>query len=192
MVARNSSLEEIKTIVKDCLNQVYQQDSDLFERNDKKGVCERCLVFRFAHYLQNKITNFSVDCDFNSSYRATYINGRWVCEPRQGKPIEEPNGTITNRFVDIIIHKRSDFINNENIESDFLCFEIKKWNYHNKNQIEKDKNNLRVLTSRFGYKFGFYINLHRNKNKTKWTIYKNGNEIRDDNAVIVFNNETTH
>jgi len=47
MVSRTSSLTEIKTVIKECLNDVYTTDSDILERNNGKGVCERSIVFLF-------------------------------------------------------------------------------------------------------------------------------------------------
>ncbi len=188
MISRDSSLEEIKDVVKSCLSRVYDNDADLFNRNSGKCVSERCIVFRFAHYLQKELTNFYVDCDFNSSYHRDPENG-W--EQKQGKPIENPDGTTTNRFVDIIIHKRSNFKNNAPNYSDFLCFEIKKWNNYNKEQNEKDENNLKDLTSRYGYVYGFHISFHRVKSKTKWTIYKDGIVYSSEENVVVFQNEPT-
>ena len=151
MISRDSSLDEIKDLIKNCLSEVYVADASLFERNRRNGVGERCLVFRFAHYLQNKLNEFSVDCDFNSSFEG-YVNlqGRFVAQERQGKPIRNVDGSTTNRFVDIIVHKR----NFTTPSNDFICFELKKWNNPPK---EKDINNLCRLTSDYGYKYGFLI-----------------------------------
>lgn len=184
-MSRDSSLDEIKAVVKDCLSSLYESDAELFEGNEGKGLCERCIVFRFAHYLQNKLSDYYVDCDFNGS---SFKNGQsW--QPRSGKPIENPDGTTTNRFVDIIIHKRRQLQNNER---NFLCFEIKKWNNYNKKQIEKDENNLDVMTRLYGYVYGFYISLHKSKEKTKWTIFQQGKPIESELNKVVFENENAN
>ena len=207
MISRKSPLDEIKNFVKICLNELYSKDAPLFQRNRQKGVykgvCERCLVFRFAHYMQNSIQDYHVDCDFNSSFEEYHDskgniirkeqsgklieNENGIGEPhdRPGKPIENEDGTKTGRFIDIIVHKRD-----SNPQNNFICFEIKKWNNYNKKQIEKDKNNLRRLTSSRGYLLGFYLSLHRNKEKTKWTIYCNGAPIIED--TFVFQNENSN
>jgi len=167
----NSSLNDIKVVIKQCISQLYTKDEVLFERNEGKGVCERSLVFRFAHYLQNKIHNhFFVDCDFNSSSAGN------------GKPIVNEDGTKTKRFIDIIVHKR-DF----NIQNNFLCFEFKKWNNNKTKETIKDINNLVRLTSHYGYIYGFHIILHKNKSQTKWTIFQDGKII--ENNTSVFANE---
>jgi hypothetical protein len=186
MVSRDSSLDEIKNFVKFCMNELYSKDPYLFERNGRKGVCERCLVFRFAHYMQNSIQDYHVDCDFNSSFKEDHDSkGNITWKEKSGKPIENEDGTKTGRFIDIIVHKRD-----SNPQNNFICFEIKKWNNYNKKQIEKDKNNLRRLTSSRGYLLGFYLSLHRNKEKTKWTIYCNGAPIIED--TFVFQNENSN
>ena len=187
MISRNSSLEEIKLFLKSCLNKLYESDSELFNTNNGKGVCERCMVFRFAHYLQDRLPGFYVDCDFNSSLHGHFENGNLVWQRRSGKPIENPDGTITNRFVDIIVHKRQDFQINQPNTSDFICFEIKKWNNHNATQANKDKQNLKILTSRYGYKYGFFLTLHKNKAKSSWLIFQHGNPLEEN--LIIFNNE---
>lgn len=180
MISRNSSLDEIKNVLKECLNQLYNSDSFILEKNSGRGVCERSIVFRFAHYLQNGISNYFVDCDFNSSFIGYYDNnGELIATEREGKPIQNEDGTITKRFVDIIVHKR-DYVP----QNDFLCFEIKKWNNTNREYLMKDRNNLRILTSQYGYTFGFHIIIHKIKDETKWTIFQNGRSIEENVAVF--------
>lgn len=147
-------------LIKHCIRQLYFIDHELFTRNSGQGLSERCLVFRLAHYLQNIFDNiYFVDCDFNSSS----ADGRL----RDGKQIMNPDGTITRRFVDIIVHKRL----TDGRDSDFICIEIKKWNNLGLVGIRKDENNLRVLTSIYGYRFGFHIFLGETMRDTKWTIF---------------------
>lgn len=151
-------LDEIKERIKGCLSKLYTQDRILFERNEGEGLCERCLVFRFGLYLQEAFPDYFVDCDFNSAR----VNGNHV----SGKPIMNPDGTTTNRFVDIIVHKRLAVG-----ETDFICFEIKKWNNGNKDAENKDKQNLTILTSQYGYKYGFYLIFGKNLQTTKWIVF---------------------
>ena len=168
-LSQDSSLGDILSVIKHCLDKLYTQDDCLFERNDGKGISERCLVFRFAHYLQNVILDLDlfVDCDFNSSF------------DKSGKPIKNPDGTYTRRFVDIIVHKRDNKPCNN-----FLCFEIKKWNnYKNRN---KDRNNLDKLTTSdiYKYKYGFHIILGETKEKCKWLIFQSDSSPSDEYESI--------
>lgn len=171
------NLEQIKNNIKKCLEKLYGVDLDLFNRNKDKGLCERCMVFRFAHYLQNVFCDYFVDCDFNSSV----VNGQRM----SGKPITGSNGGKTKkRFIDIIIHKRMAENN-----SDFICFEIKKWNNCNQKvkgvkSSAKDKNNLCVLTKEYGYKYGFYLIFGKTKPETRWTIFQNGRPLNGEELVF--------
>ena len=90
-----------------------------------------------------------------------------------------PDYSTTDRFVDIILHKRT-----QPPDTDFICFEIKKWNNTNRIDVEKDRNNLRVLTSEYGYKYGFYLILGRTMETTKWAIFENGDILENLQLVI--------
>ncbi len=171
-VEAEMNIEEIKNKIKQCLEILYQNDSILFKRNDGKGLCERCIVFRFAHYLQNTFSDYVVDCDFNSSVD----NGRNI----SGKPIPNPDKTTSiDRLIDIIVHRRTFCEGN-----DFICFEIKKWNNSKRQDIEKDKNNLKVLTSEYGYQYGFHLIFGKTINETKWEIFQNGESLNGPEPVF--------
>lgn len=174
--AHYADLFHIKKIIKSTLEKLYSIDAPLFARNQGKGVCERSLVFRFAHYLQTEFEkeklDFFIDCDFNSSWDEW---GRDV----SGKIIQTSGGP-KKKFIDIITHKRTK-------NTDFICFEIKKWNNTSKDRIDKDINNLKQLTSAYGYKFGFQIILGKTKNSTKWAIFKR-NEHTTPTPTPVFDN----
>jgi hypothetical protein len=154
--------------IKKCLDELYKHEASLFTNN----LCERCLVFRFAYYLQNYFgREYFVDCDYNSSCYYDPITKEW--KRRNGKPIpDQKRGEIKKRFIDIIVHKRG-FDN-----SDLICFEIKKWNNITKDGIKKDKNNLRILTSQFGYSFGFHLFFGKTKDKTKIRIFNKGKFVK--------------
>lgn len=175
MVSMNSSLDEVKNLVRDSIGKLYTKDKEAFKRNKQRGVSERSIVFRFAHYLQNTIDddneNIFVDCDWNSSF----VDDR-------GKPISG-----TKRFIDIIVHKRD-----SNQNHNLICFEIKKWNNYNSKEFAKDKKNLEVLTDnnyQYQYNYGFHITIHRDRRKSKWTIYENGNPITSERERTIFENE---
>ncbi|HUW20419.1 MAG TPA: hypothetical protein VMW16_14065 [Sedimentisphaerales bacterium] len=166
------SPNDIESKIKECLQKLYERDSILFVRNNGKGLCERCIVFRFALYLQETFSGYFVDCDFNSAL----VNGQQV----SGKPITQPDRrTSRNRLVDIIVHNRTLRQGN-----DFICFEIKKWNNYDKNASDKDKNNLKVLTREYGYRYGFYLIFGKTRQKTQWIIFQNGQPLN--NEALVF------
>jgi hypothetical protein len=171
----------IKEYIEPALDDLYKKDMSIFQNN----LCERCIAFRFAHYLQNKFdkdknNKYFVDCDYNSSVYFNKKTGK--LERRNGKPISEENqgkAKMKKRFIDIIVHKRG-HNKDENNWSDLICFELKKWNSNNspdKNGIrpsEKDRNNLEKLTSIYGYKYGFHLIFGKEKEKTEIEIFKNG------------------
>lgn len=151
-----------------CLGYLYQQEYSLFE-ND---LCERCITFRFAHFLQNIFDNNSgnnkyfVDCDYNSSFYFDERRSQWI--KRNGKPIgEQTSGKLVKRFIDIIVHQRK-----YEQPSDLICFEIKKWNNCTKLGINKDMNNLKQLTSKYGYSFGFHLIFGQKIEKTKLRVVR--------------------
>lgn len=160
----NNGLHRYLNIIKNCLSHLYKNEKLLFEHN----LSERCITFRFANCLQQLFNRHFVDCDYNSS---TYYNKsmkRW--ERRGGKPIrDQKTGKLTKRFIDIIVHKRK-----ASFDSDLICFEIKKWNNYNKEGTKKDLNNLKILTTQYGYLFGFHLVLGKTFEKTRITIFRNG------------------
>jgi hypothetical protein len=156
MTEENNELTQIKKVIDKCLDKLYLNDENLFKHN----LCERCIVFRFAHYLQEEFSDYFIDCDYNSSI----ING----ERRDGKRILNKR-----KFIDIIVHER------KNYNSDFICFEIKKWNNCTKKSVEKDQENLIILTDEYGYKFGFHIVFGKIKDETKIMIFENGNLLKN-------------
>ncbi|HVM31766.1 MAG TPA: hypothetical protein VMU88_01405 [bacterium] len=144
-----------KKMVIECLNKLYAQDQELFDMKAR----EECLTFRFAHYLQNLLKDFLVDCEFDKSWG---VDG----ERRDGKQIR--NGRrVENKLVDIIVHDRG--------QVNYFCIEIKRWGNENK---KKDRNNLSRLTEsgKYGYKYklGFRLNLGQGREQTRWEIFKNG------------------
>lgn len=177
-------IEYIKKL-KFSLEKLYKKDAKLFKRNKKRGLCERCLVFRLSMYLQKIFMKYHVDCDFNSETWGYYdSDGNYLIEENTGKHVRNPNGTFTNRFVDIIIHKRG-----ISRDSNLLCFEIKKWNNYNKKATAKDINNLKFLTKPpFNYKLGFFIVLGKTFEKTKIIVFDNGRKVKEliGNEIRVF------
>lgn len=162
----NPEIEIIKSKIKGCLNKIYTEDKNLFEKNKGRGVCERCLVFRFALYLQEAFNDYIVDCDYNSSSQ----NGK----ESNGKSIPDSTGKISKKFIDIIIHKREN-----NVKSDFICFEIKKWNNKDNEAVKKDENNLKVLTNDYGYKYGFHLIFGKTKKEVEHKIFRNGEFVEN-------------
>ncbi|WP_052724809.1 hypothetical protein [Methanosarcina mazei] len=180
----DTNLLSIEEKVRSCLNELYTRDFFLFERNYGEGVGERCLTFRFGMYLQSKFEDYYVDVEYdNSMIYSLDENDGSVREKKEKKRKQmlDSNGFESSRIPDIIIHKR-DLIP----ANDYLCFELKKWNRINRSYLKKDYEVLENLTCDYMYLFGFHIIFGKEKEKTKWTIFKHGEIIEND--VLVFEN----
>ena len=160
-------------IIKFCLDELYSKEKFLFDNN----LCERCLVFRLAHHLQiifNKeysAEGYFVDWDYNSS--CNYDEGRGELKRSSGKPIpNQISKKSKKRFIDIIVHKRE-----SESDSNLICFEIKKWNNCTVEGMKKDKNNLAVLTSQYGYSFGFYLIFGKAEKDLKLYVFKGSKKL---------------
>jgi len=152
----------------------------LFNNNNWNWLAERCIVFRFAFYLQKYFNKYRyyVDCDYNSSLELNQKeNGSYYRKNKAWKEIncrdENWNLVSVKRFIDIIVHKRI------SRETDLICFEIKKWNNQWLEEMKKDENNLRVLTSDYWYKYGFHLIFWKNRETCKVYIYRHWYLNRD-------------
>ena len=132
---------------------LYKEDKYLFD----KGLCERCILHRFAVYLERQnFKDYHVDCEYNKSHLGKITTNKRV-------------SNINGNYIDIIITKRD-----ANPHNDLICLEVKKWN--NYDNRDKDRENLEILTGgvKFDYDYGFYIIFGKILNKTKVEIYENG------------------
>lgn len=168
-----AELKKYIVFIKVCLDKLYSKEKFLFSNN----LCERCLVFRLAHHLQIKFNKdyfaerYFVDCDYNSSYYYNEVSREG--KRRSGKPVpNQINGKIKKRFIDIIVHKRG-----SGSDSNLICFEIKKWNNCTAEGMKKDKNNLAVLTSQYGYSFGFHLIFGKVERDLKLYVFKGNKEV---------------
>jgi len=154
--------------IKSCIDQLYNKDKYLFDCR----ACERCLMFRLAHYLQIKFFNYFADCEFNKMGFNKY-KARDKVEPTNR------DSRLKKMYVDIIIHKR-----NSNVQDNFICLEIKR----TKRGMDDDLERLKNMTCENGfryentnyvyaYDFGFLIYLSKNKAKSEIKIFKNGEEL---------------
>ncbi len=156
-------MKECKTLINnvaEAFRLVYKNDKFLIE----KGLCERCIMFRFAHYLAGLYPDYDVDCEYNRH------------KGNVKKIIEEKN-----IFPDIIIHKRG--TDSEN----FAVIELKNETNISNDGRKTDKTKLQALTKsynngekdslyNYGYKFGLAIDVCENLQETMNSIvvYRQG------------------
>ena len=126
---RDTSLEEIKELVKETLVRLYCVDAELFKRKQDKMMHELCFTFRLGYHIQNIIGNdFFVDSYYDSSYRKRLDeNGNPVLDKDGNVIYDEQDqkyfpsiGGKKRRYVDIIVHKRE-----ASSESDFITIFLK-------------------------------------------------------------------
>lgn len=154
-------LKYIKIRINIALERLYKKDYFLI----KNGLCERTLNHRFAMYLEPLFRGRSVDCEYNVSH----------LEDRNTlKRVTTENGN----YIDIVVRKRD-----RKPESDFVCFEVKKWD--NLRDREQDREKLRILTSgdRFCYKYGFFLVFGKTKNDIMVEVYEHGEKINEYQGV---------
>lgn len=134
----------LKKLMVESLKDFYRYDKDLFEYS-VDPISERCMVFRIALYMHNKIREdatfdslklWDLDCEYNRY--------EYVIKDAEGEKYIIP---------DLILHKRKENENN------ILCMEFKKEETHGpdfKNDVQK----LMYLTSekeKYKYCYGFHV-----------------------------------
>jgi hypothetical protein len=147
---------ELISIVKKALDELYQGDADLLDRQ----VHERSIVFRFGLYFYELLKNSSyskLDLDFDYN--------RNMCDSKRTPRF--PDGI----YPDLILHKRRS--NRDNI----LALEFKTyWNKSHETDIYK----LRDLTNpqqQYRFKLGIAIILGKRREKCLFTYVQNGEEV---------------
>jgi len=154
-------------IIADCIAGVYSEDKYLFDCK----ICERCLMYRFAYYLQNKFLTYYVDCEFNKM-------GFHNHKHRDKVMTDEETNSLKRMYTDIIVHKR-----NSDTSDNFICIEIKR----TKRGIEKDILRLKKMTLQSGfryqnvnyvyaYNYGFLLYLPKDKANNETKVFENGEE----------------
>ncbi len=159
-------LELLQSNIEKAFDLVYKNDEFLITN----GLCERCIMFRFAGYLADLYPDYNVDCEYNR-----HIEN--VKRIRKDKEI----------FPDVILHTRGVDENN------FAIIELK--NKTNPDDVgrKNDENKLRALTENksdgnkdplynYGYKFGLAITVCGDSKETMQSIvvYRNGKKISQD------------
>ncbi len=153
--------------IRDCVDKLYREDSYLFQH----ALCERCIMFRFAHYLQNEFSGYFVDCEFNKN--------AFEGQPPSSKVMQNEDGELKKIYTDIIIHRR-----NSRTEDQLLCLEMKlrkrAWNSDFK-RLEKMTNEGGFTNNGiqyvFDYDFGVFLFLPKDQQKSEIHLFINGGEV---------------
>lgn len=168
MEERRADFLESKLLfyIKESLSDLYEKDNYLIMINEslhhdrnqhqRYHVGERAIVFRFGHYLQNRLDldkdfrKYNLDCEYN----------------RNGAQQKKLYGRGT--YPDVILHERGS--NDHNI----MVIEFK--GYWNSNQ-SRDRKKIRGFTDDNGeykYSVGYTVLLGRDLNEVVIEEYKKG------------------
>ena len=137
--------------IKQAASDLYSKDSYLIECQ----ACERSIMYKFAHYLDNLISKdpafsgYNLDCEYNRDI----LDVKCI-------------GYCLNRvYPDIIIHKRG--TNNDNL----LVIECKTWWNSNIDDDIKKINAFLSPNEQYNYQFGLCLIFAENKENIKWITY---------------------
>ncbi len=128
-------LDVIKRRVRHCIEKIYEDDSDLFDRNNY----EVTISCKLAQYLFTKFSNYDVDCEYDKH--------------KNNKKEMEIDKQIKERRPDILIHKRG------NDENNLAVIEIKKSTSSGSRRLDYKKlKSMTLQTGEYRYKLGIFIN----------------------------------
>lgn len=145
------NLDLIKRRMQRCIDKIYENDSDLFDRNNY----EVTINSKLAQYLFIEFKEYDVDCEYNK-----HIN--------QGKRSKKLNKNIR---PDILIHRRG------SDEYNLVYIEIKT--DHNIESRTLDYDKIKSTTKQkgeYGYSVGLFIDFNRDKEKLNIKYFKDGKE----------------
>jgi len=142
----------IKRRIKHCIDLIYENDQDLFNRAN----FEITISAKLAQYLFIEFKEFDVDCEYDK-----HIDHQ--------KRVENLDSNIR---PDIVIHKRGKDDNN------LVYIEVKKeQNKTSRNKDFKKIIEMTKLNGEYRYKLGIFIDFYKNKEDTTIKYFINGKEI---------------
>ncbi|WP_124100283.1 hypothetical protein [Ruminococcus sp. Marseille-P6503] len=143
--------EILEDYIKQAALELYLKDGYLIGCQ----VCERSIMYKFAHYLDNLISKdpafagYNLDCEYN----------------RDIMEVKRINCYLNGVYPDIIIHKRG--TNNDNL----LVIECKTWWNSNTDDDVKKINAFLSPEEHYNYQFGLCLIFTENKENIKWVTY---------------------
>lgn len=152
----NISEDEIKRIVNKCILELLHSDCILLE-ND---VSERAITHKLAEYIQQRIPNLNVDCEYNRNVTFGYQEPKKITLLRK-KTFKQKQSSSTldnclevSTYPDIIVHRRG--TNNDNL----LVIEVKKQNSNVDSSHDRAK--LKAFTQNanansYNFKHGLFV-----------------------------------
>ena len=129
-------IEMLLEVIKKAIKEFYNKEIFLIEN----GVCERCVMYKFAQYLQEELKKYKsfekydLDCEYNRNKH----------KPKKTRRFKK--GT----YPDIIIHKRGE--NDNNLAIIECKMRRESWK-REKGDIVKDKEKIEDFTDHNQYAF---------------------------------------
>lgn len=150
--------DEIKQVITECLDELFDKDFLLL----KHDVSERAITHKLAEYIQKRIPELNVDCEYNrnveekDSKKINILKTKRISIVKSDfKDFETEDDLLAiSTYPDIIVHRRTK--NSENM----LIIEVKKKN--SKVHSDFDHQKLMAFTDQseqnpYHYKFGVFI-----------------------------------
>lgn len=140
------------------------------EKKDYQHAAERAIVFRWAYYL-----NALLEPEFKAA-QGSHDNPYTIDLEYNRHNFGKKQLQYKSIYPDLIIHRRD-------TPDNLLVVECKGWWNHNNDEIDKDKNRLKLMTQQSGdfqYRLGLFITFEKElkdiKNNSYW--YQNEHEYK--------------
>ena len=169
----------MKKIIYGCVDKIWENDSDLFEKS------EWTITFRLGYYLQRVLEieksivlkGYVVDSEYNR-FEDDQKKAFKECE-ECGKRESCLGDVDYNKIIrpDLVIHIRG----NNDEYSNLIVIEVKKLK-SNKNDYKNDYDKLKYLTckkAKYHYRIGAHVVLDKIKNKSEFKWFENGEEEKE-------------
>ena len=165
MYDRTFTREELEEIINNCLQKLRKLDKYLLviEAN------ERAITYKLAKYLEDKIPEFDVDCEYNRFEQRDLDD----IVKRLGLPRDDYNWDdikVSPVIPDIIIHERGPHGKN------ILVIEVKKSSSTISETLDRNKL-IAFTTDPLNYEFGLFLKIDLDNDNDKMDWYSNGVKI---------------
>ncbi len=133
-----SSFESVEKGLREAISRLCEEDRFLLE-ND---VNERSISHKLAEYLQERFSDWHVDCEYNRNHD---LVKRLNVGPPDPSTEDTQGRTV---YPDIVVHRR-------NTDANLLVIEIKKSTNVDERRFDMEK--LRLYIAELGYRYGAFV-----------------------------------
>jgi len=144
-IIRDARDKTVAESIVEAISKLFERDRVLFEIDAN----ERSITHRLGIYLQEKFSDWDVDCEYNKEGN----NAKHLCDKIGAAAPDDTDAKTV--YPDIIIHKRNNDENNK------VIIEVKKAKNSQPNEI--DLNKLSILSKRLKYENALFLRLKTGK-----------------------------